>query len=138
MYRPTWGSNRSLIDEGYQKNSSGRAYCGSILHYEEGRGGGAVDANHGATEVRLHATIIYIYEYNIHIYMYIYICTFFVKRVHYVPMVGVEKRNAHKKWTMVIPEMETLVTGTTVRTAGPVPAGSRSERHRYAVVAWPG
>ena len=29
MYRPTWGSNRSLIDEGCEKNTSGRTYFGS-------------------------------------------------------------------------------------------------------------
>ena len=73
----------------------GRLFCAWwLLNYEEGREGSVVDANHGATEERLHATLIYLFI----VFFYV----FCVKRVQYIPMIGVEKRNAHKKWTMVI------------------------------------
>ena len=42
------------------------------------------------------------------------------------------KREAHITWSMVKPEKTAPVTGTTLRTTGPVPADSlRSERTRY-------
>ena len=38
---------------------------------------------------------------------------------------GRGKREAHEKWSLVKPEKATLVTGTTLRTTGPVPTDSR-------------
>ena len=35
------------------------------------------------------------------------------------------EREAHINWSMVIPDKAAPVTGTTLRTTGPVPAGSR-------------
>ena len=45
-----------------------------------------------------------------------------IARVHYIPLVGVGKEEAHKQWSMVTPEP---VTRTTLRTTGPMPADSR-------------
>ena len=38
---------------------------------------------------------------------------------------------------MVKPTKASPVTGTTLMTTGPVPATLGSERHRYAIIAWP-
>ena len=45
-----------------------------------------------------------------------------IARVHYIPLVGVEKEEAHKQWSMMTPEP---VNRTTLRTIGPMPADSR-------------
>ena len=38
---------------------------------------------------------------------------------------GCGKREAHKNWSMVVPEKAAPVTGTTLRSTGRVPADSR-------------
>ena len=45
-----------------------------------------------------------------------------ITRVHYIPLVGLGKEEAHKQWSMMTPEP---VNRTTLRTTGPMPADSR-------------
>ena len=44
---------------------------------------------------------------------------------------GSGKREAHKNWSLVKPEKATPVTGTTLRTTGPVSTDSRLGRERH-------
>ena len=49
---------------------------------------------------------------------------FFMLHTNIIVGVG-GKREAHKKWSSVIPKKAAPVTRTTLRTTGPVPADSR-------------
>ena len=51
--------------------------------------------------------------------------TFCITHVDYIPSVGVGKEGPRINWSMGIPEKTAPVTGTTLRTTGPVPADSR-------------
>ena len=76
--------------------------------------------------VDLYSTICDDQTYSVRTYIHLYtaVDTFCIACVHWTSS-GCGKREAHKKWYMEIPEKATPVTGTILRTTGPVPADSR-------------